>query len=217
MLAFQHPSTILIAGPTGCGKTRFVERVLTNGMIQPSPSKIVWVYGEWQPIYDHLQLMYGGRIEFSKGYTESLYESFSPAVRNLLVLDDQMMSQARDSKDLARLFTQGSHHRNLTVIYIIQNLFDQGKAMRSISLNSHYLVLFKNPRDRGQIRTLSQQMFPSGNKASRSKFLIDAFEDATGGSPYGYLVIDLKPDTPDRFRIRTRIFPDEQTAVYVQR
>ena len=58
----------------------------------------------------------GGRIEFNKGYTESLYESFSPAVKSSR-LDEQMMSQARDSKDLARLFTQGSHHRNLSDLH----------------------------------------------------------------------------------------------------
>ena len=59
------------------------------------------------------------------------------------------------------LFTKGSHHRNLSVIYIVQNLFHQGKGNRSISLNSHYLVLFKNPRDKLQILTLAKQMYPS--------------------------------------------------------
>ena len=31
-----------------------------------------------------------------------------------------------------------SHHRNLSVIYIVENLFRQGKGSPSISLNSHY-------------------------------------------------------------------------------
>ena len=46
------------------------------------------------------------------------------------------------------------------VICIVQNLFHQGKGNRSISLNSHYLVLFKNPRDKLQILTLAKQMYP---------------------------------------------------------
>ena len=67
-----------------------------------------------------------------------------------------------DSKDkrIENLFARGSHHRNLSVIYIVQNLFHQGKGSRSISLNSHYLVLFKNPRDKLQILTLAKQMYP---------------------------------------------------------
>ena len=48
-------------------------------------------------------------------------------------------------------FSRGSHHRNLSVIYIVLNLFYQEKDSRSISLNSHYLILFKNPRDKLQI------------------------------------------------------------------
>ena len=51
-----HPTTCLIAGPTGCGKTRFVARLLlSKGMIKPRPTRIVWVYGEWQHIYDDLK------------------------------------------------------------------------------------------------------------------------------------------------------------------
>ena len=47
------------------------------------------------------------------------------------------------------------------VIYIVQNLFHQGKGNRSISLNSHYLVLFKNPYDKLHSLTVAKQMYPS--------------------------------------------------------
>ena len=62
----------------------------------------------------------------------------------LNVFDDQMIDASKD-KRIVKLFTRGSHHCNLSVIYIAQNLFHRGKGSRSISLNSHYLVLFKNP------------------------------------------------------------------------
>jgi hypothetical protein len=68
---------------------------------------------------------------------------------------------------LANFFTQGSHHRNLTVIYIVQDLFHQSRVMRTVSLNSHYLVLFKNPRDKLQIRNLVTQMH-----SNDAKFLV---------------------------------------------
>ena len=79
--------------------------------------------------------------------------------RNLIVFDDQMIDVSKD-KRIVNLFTRGSHHRNLSVIYIVQNLFHQGKGGRSIGINSHYLVLFKNPRDKLQILTLAKQMYP---------------------------------------------------------
>ena len=37
---WKHPFTCIVAGPTGCGKTMFVARLLQNAstMIDPSPS-----------------------------------------------------------------------------------------------------------------------------------------------------------------------------------
>ena len=93
-------------------------------------------------------------IEFVKGIpTASEQDSYFDAnKRNLIVFDDQMIDASKD-KRIVNLFTRGSHHRNLNVIYIVQNLFHQRKGSRSISLNSHYLMLFKNLRDKLQIFT----------------------------------------------------------------
>ena len=88
-------------------------------------------------------------IEFVKGIPTALEQDsyFDVNKRNLVVFDDQMI-YARKDKRIVNLFTCGSHHRNLSLIYIVQELFQRGKGSRSISLNSHYLVLFKNPRDK---------------------------------------------------------------------
>jgi hypothetical protein len=66
------------------------------------------------------------------------------------------------------------------------------------------MVLFKNPRDLTQVTVLSRQMFPGCGK-----FLVEAFRDATK-EPYRYLLNDLKPETDDRYRIRTKIFPSDE-------
>ncbi|KAG8238309.1 hypothetical protein J437_LFUL017844 [Ladona fulva] len=87
---------------------------------------------------------------------------------------------------VVHLFTKGSHHRNLSVIHLTQNLFHQGKGARDISLNTHYIVYFKNPRDRSQIFHLSRQLHPEN-----PKFVQESYNDATE-KPHGYLFIDLK-------------------------
>ena len=61
----------------------------------------------------------------------------------------------------------------------------------------------KNPRDKAQINALAQQIYPG-----KSRFLIEAFEDATK-EQYGYIRVDLKQDTPDKYRVQTRIVPQE--------
>ena len=76
-------------------------------------------------------------------------------VRTLIVIDDQMIEAENDNR-IVNLFIKESHHQNLSrreyilllsVNYIVQNLFHLGKGNRSISLNRHYLVLFKNSRE----------------------------------------------------------------------
>ena len=84
--------------------------------------------------------------------------------------------------------------------------------MKTTNLNSHYLVLFKNPRDKGQAGILARQMFPSKWKA-----FLSAVEDAHH-NPYSYLVVDLRPETPDQIRIRSDIIPIGEagpTQVYI--
>ena len=190
-----------------CGKTRMLVRSLKEGMFTPPPTRIIWVYGEWQGIYDEIKVHFPF-IEFEKEMSPGLYESINREDRNLVILDDKMNDDG-GSKTIAKLFTQGAHHRNLTVVFIVQNLFHQDSSMRTISLNSHYLILFKNPRDKGQIRVLGSQMYPGENG-----FLISAYQDATKNR-YGYLLIDLHPETPEDLRVRTGIFPDSDAHVYM--
>ena len=202
-----HPSNIIISGPTGSGKTQFVSHLLKSKNLDPFPSRILYLYSEWQHDYDNL-LESLPDVNFQRGFPDKLMDMFSANHTNLLILDDQM-SKIGDTKELADLFTKGSHHRNLTIIYIVQNLFDKSKSMRTASLNAQYLVLFKSPRDKTVIQHLGNQMFPK-----KTKFLVEAFEDATQ-APYGYLLVDLRQDTPEDMRIRTNIFPGEQETAYV--
>ena len=55
---WQHPFTCIVAGPTGCGKTTFVARLLRNAsaMIDPPPERVTWYYGEWQTAYENLDI-----------------------------------------------------------------------------------------------------------------------------------------------------------------
>ena len=115
-----------------------------------------------------------------------------------MVLDDLM---AESDERVTNLFTKKSHHCNTSVIYLVQNLFPKNKESRSISLNSQYIVVFK--RDVSQMTTLAKQMYPG-----RVKFVQEAFADATS-TPYGYILVDLKQDTPDDLRLRTSILPDD--------
>ena len=200
---FKHPFTMIISGPTGSGKTVFTFKLLQDAvkLITPPPERIVYCYGEYQTTFNEFP-----HIEFREGLPQM--GEFDGNTRVLLVLDDLM---AESDESVSNIFTKFSHHRNISIIYLTQNLFYKSRHNRTMNLNAHYIVLFKNPRDSLQVATLARQMYP-GN----SKFLIEAFNDATK-LPYGYLLIDLKADTDERLRVRTHVLSDLLQYVYVRK
>lgn len=205
-MKFDHPFTSMICGPTGCGKTYFVKNFLRYlpYVCNTNFDRILFYYGEWQSAYEEL----GSNIIFKEGLPQPSDYSHDNKQKKLIIVDDLMRESSNNV--MSDLFTRGSHHQNISVIYITQNLFHQGKGQRDISLNTNYIVLFKNPRDRAQIHHLARQVCPEN-----PKFLQEIYFDATLKS-HGYLLLDLKQSTPENCRYRTCIFPsDEYQYVYV--
>ena len=107
---FKHPFTMTIAAPTGGGKTWFVKKLLENWFrwIHPSPERIIWLYGQWQPMYEDMKRTIPG-IEFVQGIPSNIGEDnfLDPRVRNLIVIDDLMSEAIKDSK-ICDLFTKAA-------------------------------------------------------------------------------------------------------------
>ena len=208
---FQLPFTAIICGVSGSGKSYFVKSLLQNmdHVFSRRPDNILWSYTSYQPLYDELRRS-NVNIRFIEGIPDSFTDPdlFPSNQHNLLVLDDSM-DVGSSHVELMKAFTQYRHHRNMTVLYLLQNLFNPGKFSRTISLNTNYMVLFKNPRDKAQIRILAQQMFPG-----RKDFFLQAYENATI-EPHGYLLVDLRTECSERLRLRTGILPGEWPAVYI--
>jgi hypothetical protein len=120
----------------------------------------------------------------------------------LIVPDDVMASSSKDGR-ITELFTEGSHHRNMSVIAINKNLyFSNDPTQRR---NCQYIILFNNPIDQQQIMTLARKMFPG-----KSSYLMDKFYDAVD-KPYGCLLLNLKPTTPDNMRLLSNVIRINRT------
>jgi len=197
---FFHPSTTIIGGMTHSGKTVFVKLLLRNWenliRVNIKTLKVLWCYGVSESV--NVENIKNVSIEYYRGIPKiDEIKKMSP---HLIILDDLMDDISIDVKNL---FTRESHHLKISVIFIVQNIFNQNKHMRTISLNSHYIILMKGLRNTQQVGHLGKQIFPN-----KSKELINAFRDATK-NPYGYLVIDLHPQSKDEYRLKTRIFKEE--------
>ncbi|KAK3753682.1 hypothetical protein QZH41_003319 [Actinostola sp. cb2023] len=190
----KTPSNLQVVGPSKSGKTHWVARLIREreGLFRQPLPRVVYCYGEWQPMFD---TSFPKEVQWVKGLPEDFYEKFE-GQPGLLVLDD-LMAECSNNDEVEKLFTRGTHHRQLTTVLLTQNLFRKGQ--RTQSLNAHYVVAFKNPRDRTQMAFLFRQAFP------KQKYVEEAFKDATN-TPYGYLMFDFETDTPDALRLRTNIF-----------
>ena len=192
-LTLKWPWTMLLTGPSGSGKTTLTSEIVKNIETYSNfkPSKIYVVYKEMQPLYHSLAAPCP--VQFVRGLTGD----FKHEPNSLIIIDDLQISA--DKSVIGELFTVKSHHANCSIIYLVQNLFDKDPRHRVISLNSSYIIIFRNPRDRSQIEHLGKQML----NAQLIKF---AYKRATG-EPHTYLVVDLKQSTPDWARLRGSIGP----------
>jgi hypothetical protein len=203
-----HPSNIAVIGPSQSGKSVITVKLIQQKDIifDKPPQRIVWAYGAgcFQPNLAR-QLP---EVEFMEGLPANIAQQLDPAVRTLFIIDDLM---DEINAEVTALFTRYGHHRNCSVIFISQNLFNKNKETRTLNLNTHYLVLFKNVRDKSQIAALGRQMFPN-----MSNYFLHAYSDACN-KPFGYLLVDMRPSTPDDLRLRTNIFKESGncTTVYV--
>lgn len=198
-LQLKHPATMIVAGPTSCGKTVFTTNLIKSRLFDVEFDEVIWCYSESGSVANRLP-----NVEYNEGLPS---DSMFDGKPKLLVLDD-LMHESGDS--VAKLFTKKSHHCNVSVILINQNLFPKSKHARDMALNSHYLAIFKNPRDKAQITHLGRQVCPE-----KPKFFADAYRQATD-VPHGYLFVDFKQNTPESERYLTDIF-DEHHVVFVPR
>jgi len=169
----------------------------------PDFRDIVWCFSVDSAIPREQLASAGRRIIYHRSIPDFKSANNGP---RLVVLDD-LLNEAYSS-EMCDLFTKGSHHRDISVILITQNLFHQGRFSRDISLNTNYLVVLKNVREKNQFAYLARQVCTED-----SKRLYKSYLDATR-SPHGYLLLDLAKHKDDRLRFRTLIFPSEVTAVY---
>ena len=146
-------------------------------------------------------------IEFKPGLPD--IEEFVANNINLLILDDLMKESGTDNS-IYDIFTIDSHHKNISVFFLAQNLFPIEKNARTISLNCNYIIVLNNPRDRAQFFYLARQMFPEN-----PKFLLECFSDSVESRDYGYLFLDFTQSISKDLRIQSGIIPGEQRIINI--
>ena len=200
----RSPFTMLISGPTSSGKTVKVMELIdyADTISNPPPEQIIYCYDDWQPIFDN----FAHRVTFHEGVID-VSDIPNDGKPRWLILDD-LMDEVLSKPGANDLFTKRSHHRNISVIFLVQNLFH--KNIRTISINCHYTFLAKNPRDASSVANLAKQAFPG-----RSRYVLEAYRDATR-EPHSFLLLDMRQETRDDRRLLGNYppLPDRRVVIY---
>jgi Poxvirus A32 protein len=203
------PFNCIVSGASKSGKTTLVYNLLamSDSIFDSKPQHVILYYKYMQDIYQEMlnnnyvqELISTDSNDFSMTSIIEKVAAYKNNGGSMIIFDDSM---ADLMDDFDQIFTNISHHQNCCVIFITQNLFYKDKAYRTMSLNTHYLFIMKNERDKQQISILAKQFCP-GN----STYVIQAFNEATK-APFSYLMLDFTQDSPACLKLRSHIFPHQ--------
>lgn len=208
-IRFKTPFNKLLSGISQAGKTTYVKNLLQMGneLFTTKPDFVILFYKAMQPIYEEMQnenLIHKLiNINTENIDLNEIYEMIEPYAKkngSMLIFDDILTDI---TKEFEELFCNVSHHKNCSIIFLTQNLFYNDKAFRTMSLNSHYIVIMKNPRDSQQVSILARQIRPDN-----PNYIIHSYMEATK-KQYSYLIFDFSPNSSCTIKLRNNIFPSE--------
>ena len=221
---FKHPFTAIVNGPSGAGKTTFVQQLLMDkhiidckfdkiyifigtpieqnkiflSMMEKMPQVVEVV--NLKEFYPNLK-----KSKFTEEMTGVLDHNNSQGLNTCVVFDD-LMSEMSELSLLGDLFSRLSTHTNTSVINLTQNLFHRGVGSNNVTVfrNAKLLILFKNKSDKTIFRNLAMKQssprFPVPN-------LVRFFEDVT--NKYRYVSCHFNFDCPEELTYRTDLFATE--------
>ena len=203
-----------VVGPSECGKTALIFNMLTSNTFYEPFDKIYYCYRHWQNIYDKFRISLDN-LEFiqiigdifdiinsilhqEEEEEDEETKAFDKTRANrkdkykTLILFDDVAEDVLKNDDFSNLATSG-RHKNISVIFIKHNLYQQGKHSVTIDKNTTHLILMKNPRAGRQLKILGMEL---GN----TKFLEECYRRAVEEQHYGHLLIDLTPHCIESLR-----------------
>jgi hypothetical protein len=209
-LALKAPSTGLIFGCSGSGKSELVAKILRNiAYCYELPTRSIHVcYAVYQPLYAQLAEDLPNISFHNSLPTMDLIHSLrSPLHHDIIIIDDWARESA-ESRLISDIYSRYSHHFQISCLQLVQNLFVSGSQRRMQSTNAHYTFFMKNPCAADQIATFARQRHPK-----RSKLFLDAYREVTA-QPWSYLLNDSHPRSDPSYAIRTGLFPGDELLVY---
>lgn len=213
----RTPSRVVVAGVSMSGKSTWTKELLKrrNQVFDPQPQEILWFYKVASSVEPFKKELPG--VQFFQGLPElSSIQEMDSSVPKVIVIDDQQKAVDDKSDIINSLFTVDSHHSQITIIFIVQNIFLNAKQMRSTVENANYVVYFKGGRSAQKTTTIASQIWGWEGTASFMNWVRNiAF--STEKVDFPYLMFDMHNKTPAWAQLKTNVFPGECNTFYIKK
>lgn len=144
--------------------------------------------------------MYGVHQEFMNHHPEITFiqgldfDKVDTSEPSMLVIDDLL---TETNKEVGNAFIRGSHHLQISLFYITQNLFPNCNTFRLMSANAHYIILYNNQRNFRQVHTLARQIFVDRRDLAR---IFNAYKAACN-RPRDFILLSFSPLLPPELTV----------------
>ena len=176
-------------------------------MFFTQPTKFIYVYSNYQRIYDEI-INTGVNITFLRNLpTEEELTSMLLGVQHSVMIVDDKMIEIGQSQFMLDVFTRLAHHLNMSTFIMLQaSNLGKSKYAAEIKNNAHYSVLFRSGSMGYVLRSL-------GSRLAEYKNLITAYKMATERKNFSYLVVNTHPRASEIERYSTDILPADGACV----
>ena len=189
MIKFIANSNIIVTGATSSGKTSAILKILKEGLIEPFPENIYYLYGSYQPFMETWNSdKLNPHIEFIEGLKLDCIDDFKGS--KALIIDDLSLDQ---NKELTNHFLRGSHHKQCTTFYVNHSIFMNDNNYRLLSNNAHYIMIFNNRRNQAQVSRLATQVGSVESITTAYKY--------SNLQPFGFILLCFHPLIPKELTV----------------
>lgn len=196
LVTFERETNTIICGPTSSGKTELMFDILTDGIFDIDPVRVVmcapsdtvedWEKNARMPaVKKRFPVTYVRDIGPIGDFLEQLTNV--DMENNILILDDlsSHVNEPKFKKLLESVFYVRTHHKHMWTFLMTHNLFLPGVI--SLRRNTQNFMLFKTVQDHEAVLTYLRKLVGP----AYINIVLDAWEHATK-QPHGWIRYDLR-------------------------
>lgn len=198
----EKPFRLIVGGGSGSGKTSFVKNLVNENHFSTPFDKIIYFYPDY---LQEIPTEFDQIVEYNAGLCDINY--LAGIQKNTLLIFDDMMTECGNSNDIMKLFSVIARKKNISLIFLVQNIYDNSKQFRNIRLNATGFVLFKFYAATDVTKRLFRDL---GIKSLMSQSLLNEIYSKN----FAYIFVNVHPERHSDFiTVRSNIL-DKYFSVY---